>query len=293
MTIQEATNKMIKAFDNITSEENKHKRFDNFLGFMLCMYYGGKDRQTQTIFPKEEEIFACCNNVLNAEDSDKYKAVVDILLEACEQLPYADILGEFYQAKISNGDHEQYFSPDEACNVMAKISIDAETIIKHKENYIINDDCCGAGRTLLAGVQRVVELQEQTKVTAQDVMCVGKDLDDRCVRMTLLNMCLFGLKGYVTCGDTLMNTAKYRIFVDYTYPKEKGKGVPLWFMGKMSQWWQIPAESEVVKIDKTATEPQQTIKAVPVEQPQTEPEKEPELFTVTIDLSKATFLTMF
>lgn len=290
MILQEV-NKMIRAFDSITSEENKHKRFDNLLGFMLCMYYGGKDRQTQTIFPKEEEIFACCNNVLNSEDADKYKDVADILSEACEQLPYTDILGEFYQAKISNGDHEQYFTPDAVCNVMAKMSIDAETIIKHNGNFIINDDCCGAGRTLLAGVRRVVELQEQTKVTAQDIMCVGKDLDDRCVRMTLLNMCLFGLKGYVTCGDTLMNTAKYRIFVDYTYPKEKGKGVPLWFMGKMSQWWQIPSESEVVKIDKTTTEPQQTIKAVPVKQPQTEPEKAQA--PITIDLTQEKQLTLF
>lgn len=290
MILQEV-NKMIRAFDSITSEENKHKRFDNLLGFMLCMYYGGKDRQTQTIFPKEEEIFACCNNVLNSEDADKYKDVADILSEACEQLPYTDILGEFYQAKISNGDHAQYFTPDAVCNIMAKMSIDAETIIKHNGNFIINDDCCGAGRTLLAGVRRVVELQEQTKVTAQDIMCVGKDLDDRCVRMTLLNMCLFGLKGYVTCGDTLMNTAKYRIFVDYTYPKEKGKGVPLWFMGKMSQWWQIPSESEVVKIDKTTTEPQQTIKAVPVEQPQTEPEKAQA--PITIDLTQEKQLTLF
>lgn len=290
MILQEV-NKMIRAFDSITSEENKHKRFDNLLGFMLCMYYGGKDRQTQTIFPKEGEIFACCNNVLNSEDADKYKDVADILSEACEQLPYTDILGEFYQAKISNGDHAQYFTPDAVCNIMAKMSIDAETIIKHNGNFIINDDCCGAGRTLLAGVRRVVELQEQTKVTAQDIMCVGKDLDDRCVRMTLLNMCLFGLKGYVTCGDTLMNTAKYRIFVDYTYPKEKGKGVPLWFMGKMSQWWQIPSESEVVKIDKTTTEPQQTIKAVPVEQPQTEPEKAQA--PITIDLTQEKQLTLF
>lgn len=292
MTILQAIKKMIQAFDSITSEENKHKRFDNILGFMLSMYYGGKDRQTQQILPKEEEIFACCYNVLNAKDVDKYKAFVDAITEACEQLPYTDILGEFYQMVISSNDHEQYFTPDAVCKLMAQLSISAEKIINHKGNFIINDDCCGGGRLLLAGAQRVVELQEQTKVTAKDVMLVGKDLDDRCVRITLLNMCLFGLKGYVTCGNTLTNKVKYRIFVDYTYPREKGKGVPLWFMGKISQWWQIPAENEVLKFVEEPSEYKQETKAVAQETPQTEPEQEKKA-SVTIDLTQTNQLTLF
>ena len=230
MTIIQAVKEISKAFAQITSEENKHKKFNNIVDFMLCLYYAGKDREKQKIIPKEEEIFVNSNNVIVAPDIEKYYACIKVILTLYEQMPYTDILGEFFQMEISGNDHEQFFTPDAVCNLMAQISMP-----EIKENMRINDDCCGCGRTLLAGAKYIASQQETTQIRPQDCLFIGRDIDDRCIRVTLLNLCLHKLKGFLTCGDTLLNTVKYQIYIDYTFPREKGNGQPIWFCGKMSQ----------------------------------------------------------
>lgn len=231
MTILQAVNNIIKAFAQITSEENKHKKFNNIVDFMISLYYYGKDTQTQELLPIEEEIFKNANNLLKAPDVDKYHDCINVILAMYEQLPYTDILGEFYQIEISKGDNMQFFTPDAVCNLMAQISIP-----EIRENMRINDDCCGCGRTLLAGAKYIALQQEKTLIRPQDVYFIGRDIDNRCIRVTLLNLCLHKLKGLLTCGDTLLNTAKYHIRINYTFPRVNGNGQIVWYMGKISQW---------------------------------------------------------
>lgn len=279
MKILQAVNNISKAFAQITSEENKHKKFNNIVDFMLCLYYAGKDREKQEITPKEEEIFANSRNVVEATDIDKYYACIQVIISMYEQLPYADILGEFFQMEISGQEHEQFFTPDEVCNLMAQMSIP-----EIKKGLRVNDDCCGSGSTLLAGAKYIASQQEKTQIRPQDCLFIGKDIDDRCVRVTLLNLCLHKLKGFLTCGDTLLGTTKYQIFIDYTFPREKGNGQAVWFLGKMSQWVAQPllnGQSHNVPLlkGKAVTEHKQQ---EPIKEPTKETQQEP----ATMDLTK-------
>lgn len=261
MTIFQVVNNISKSFYKITSEENKHKKFNYIIDLMLSLYYKGKDREKQEILPIEERIFTNAQTLLEASDLDKYQACIEVILSSYEQMPYTDILGEFYQMEISNGDNAQFFTPDALCNLMAQISTP-----EIKKDMRINDDSCGCGRTLLASARYIASQQEKTGIKPQDCFFIGKDLDDRCIRITLLNFCLHKLKGFVTCGDTLLNTAKYKIFIDYTFPRKNGNGKPIWTLGKMSQWEALP---QGITTNKAFTETKQK----PTQQPirETEP----------------------
>jgi len=97
-----------------------------------------------------------------------------------------DCLGDYFMEILSNERRGQFFTPESLCDFMAKITNptnDGETV---------SDCCCGSGRMFLsaAKVNRNLEFW-------------GADIDLQCCQMTIINMCLNGLKGCVSHMDSL------------------------------------------------------------------------------------------
>jgi type I restriction-modification system DNA methylase subunit len=88
-------------------------------------------------------------------------------------------------AKISFGEHGQFFTPMHVTDVMAQI-VGATT------GETVSDPCCGSGRMFIS--------MDKLK---KDLHYVGVDLSSTCAKMTVLNMWLFDLNADIYEGDSL------------------------------------------------------------------------------------------
>lgn len=99
-----------------------------------------------------------------------------------------DIFGDFFMEYISHGNNGQFFTPEPICEMMARIAGNIEA------GQSVYDCACGSGRILLAAA----------KINRWAVF-FGTDVDKNCCMMTLLNLCLNGLKGEVAWMNSLSN----------------------------------------------------------------------------------------
>ncbi len=120
---------------------------------------------------------------------DAFPVALGDLIVAIEKTR-KDILGDIFQGAISYGHNGQYFTPEEVCKAMARLSM--EQAVAGPARII--DPCSGSGRLLLAAA----EVNPHARF-------YGQDIDIRCVRMTAINLALRNLYGQVVLGDSLRN----------------------------------------------------------------------------------------
>jgi hypothetical protein len=102
-------------------------------------------------------------------------------------LGLTDCLGEFFQQHITKGRNGQFFTPPTVTDFMSAIVMDTGT-----NGNNIFDPACGSGRMLLSGAK-----------IARNNFFFGADIDNRCCKMTAINLCLNGLIGEVAWMNTL------------------------------------------------------------------------------------------
>jgi type I restriction-modification system DNA methylase subunit len=111
-----------------------------------------------------------------------------------------DILGEFYEQHLYRKGASQYFTPWPICVFMAQISVGTIDVNATQMPLRILDPCCGSGRMLLASA----------KENSRDHEFYGIDIDETCVKMTVINLFLNGIfHAEVMCADAL-NPADFR-----------------------------------------------------------------------------------
>jgi len=99
-----------------------------------------------------------------------------------------DIFGEFFMEYITHGHNGQFFTPEPICEMMARMQGDIADGSK------IQDCACGSGRLLMAAAK-----------INRNALFFGADVDRNCCLMTLINLCLNGLKGEVAWLNSLSN----------------------------------------------------------------------------------------
>lgn len=118
------------------------------------------------------------------------------LLVSLMEKTRADILGDLFQSAISYGERGQFLTPEPICKMMAQMQLPTEaTGIEGRRSVL--DPCCGSGRMLLASA----DLQPHWHF-------VGQDVDQRCVKMTAINLALRNAYGHVVWGNTLTVESK-------------------------------------------------------------------------------------
>lgn len=102
-----------------------------------------------------------------------------------------DVLGEIYEVCISNGEHGQFFTPPDLCNMMAQL-------VGSNEGETVSDPACGSGRLFIS----------QAKVQT-GLHFVGVDIAPTIARMCVLNMWLFNLHADIYEGNSLSMEMRY------------------------------------------------------------------------------------
>ncbi|MBS6180533.1 MAG: SAM-dependent DNA methyltransferase [Erysipelotrichaceae bacterium] len=126
---------------------------------------------------------------------------------ALEKNPEQDFLGDiFMNLNLGNGANGQFFTPYHVCDLMAKVAMGEDVAQQVKENgYItINDPCCGAGATLIAGVHEARRQLEKVGLNFQNhVLVVAQDIDEIVALMCYIQLSLLGVAAYIKVGNSL------------------------------------------------------------------------------------------
>lgn len=101
---------------------------------------------------------------------------------------FKDPFGDFYMEHLSNDRTGQFFTPEDVCEVMARIQM-GNTI---PDGTTILDPCCGSGRLLLACAK-----------INRKALFYAADVDLTCCKMTLINMVLNSLCGEVAWMNSI------------------------------------------------------------------------------------------
>ncbi|WP_020493347.1 MULTISPECIES: N-6 DNA methylase [Desulfitobacterium] len=122
-------------------------------------------------------------------------------LERHAEVP-RDVLGPvFHELELHNKYRGQFFTPQEICNMMGRITLGEKDLNITERGYItVAEPCAGSGAMILGFAKAMTENQynihKQMVVTATDV-------DLKCVFMTYLQLSLYGIPAVVIHGDTI------------------------------------------------------------------------------------------
>lgn len=176
----------IEAMGGNTGKEFSYLMYD-FLDIALGLLCNNpNDRQKELLTKtfsdkKRKEAFICALEAYGEEAKN-----------------YHDPLGELFMMRISHGNNGQFFTPDDICQMMARITEPC--------GGSINDPTCGSGRTLLAALMA-------SREKGVEPYLYGNDISYTCAQMTLMNLLFNCAKGEVSCGDALLyDLSTFRFF---------------------------------------------------------------------------------
>lgn len=170
---QTAINNFIKTFDILSYRHTKSIVFDDFLTFSILMFN----------FHKTPQMFAEFENKYTAEEGKLFAELfINFSIAAdYEGLGFYDCLGDIFMECFYNNRTGQFFTPVHVCDMMALM-----TIGNPKDGQSVVDSCCGSGRMLLSAAK-----------INRNLNFYAADIDERCCKMTVLNMLINTMQGEV------------------------------------------------------------------------------------------------
>lgn len=159
------------------------------------------------VWKNREQEYLRIINKYNKKERSLFPQMLALLVKEYEREPFQDLLGKIYmETGINNKNNGQFFTPYSICQTMAAVTMGRKEIGKqvHKQGYVNIYDCaCGAGATLIAGVERCVTEVFKKYNWQNHIYCAGQDVDRTCALMCYIQLSFVPVAGYVTVGDSL------------------------------------------------------------------------------------------
>lgn len=176
--------KFANYIDSLSAQHGRSKVFNDFLTIAVCCLSMGK---------QEGLYFKTIEAYTREELTTFQEAFAALVIEMDNNgAGLKDILGEYFEEHFHNEKLGQFFTPPSLCNLMADII----PITGDK----VYDPCCGSGRIFLAAAEK-----------NRTVTFYGGDISETCCKMTLINLCLNGLK----CRISWMNSLSMEIYKEW------------------------------------------------------------------------------
>ena len=157
-------------------------------------------------FDKREKMYLQIINKYSKDEQNIFPKLAADTVMALEENQEQDFLGHIYMnLGLGSKSTSQFFTPYHICKLMAEVAIgDVIPEIKEKGYTSINDPCCGAGATLIAGVNAVKNRLEKENMNFQNhILVVAQDIDFTVAAMCYIQLSLLGVAGYVKVGNSL------------------------------------------------------------------------------------------
>lgn len=195
----------LKTFNRLTQKYRAWDVWRDFIIMYACALSNPFDKKN--FDAREKRYLKIINKYSKNEQAIFLELTVQITM-ALDDNPEQDFLGKvFMELNLGNGDKGQFFTPYHVCESMAEIAIgDVEEKIKQKGYVSVNDPCCGAGATLIAGIHAIRKRLEKCKppLNYQNcVLVVAQDIDEIVTLMCYIQISLLGVAGYIKVGNSI------------------------------------------------------------------------------------------
>ncbi len=199
--------KFVKTFQKFTS---RHRAWDVWRDYILCHALAISNALDKRYYDQREDRYLKIINRYSKEEQLIFSELAAYTTMALEQNPEQDFLGKmFMKLELSNRSTGQFFTPYDVCSLMAEVTVaDVPKKIKEQGYVSINDPCCGAGATLIAGahaVRKQLEKCDPPLNFQNHVLIVGQDIDEIVGLMCYIQISLLGLAGFVKIGNSITN----------------------------------------------------------------------------------------
>lgn len=185
---------------------NRHRSWDVWRDFIVMYACALSNPVDKEHYQEREALYLRLINKYNKQEQPLFSELAAHTVMALEENPEQDFLGSIYMSlNLGNQHNGQFFTPYHVCELMAEISMHDAVAQIEKDGYItINDPCCGAGATLIAGVHATRKRLEKVGYNYQNhVLVVAQDIDQTVALMCYIQLSLLGVAGYVKVGNSL------------------------------------------------------------------------------------------
>lgn len=193
----------VDTFGQLTRKLSPWEVWKDFVVMCSCSFSNVFDK---THFDEREKLYM---DTLKKYDKEEQAAFPKLLADttmALEENPDQDFLGTIYtELGLVNKQHKQIFTPYDVSRLMAEITA-ANVMQDIKENgyFTLNDDCCGAGSTLIAGVNTIKRILEKQGLNFQNhVLVAAQDIDLTVGLMCYIQLSLLGVAAYIKIDDAI------------------------------------------------------------------------------------------
>ncbi len=187
----------IRIFDRVCNWNSRGERWGDMVMLFAIEISNVVDKGN---LAERTEIYKAIAGRYKPEEYGVFAELLTELVEALEENPFQDFLGDMYMELCMGNDHTgQFFTPYHLCRLMAEIAMEKD--LKEIEDYVtVNEPACGAGANLIA----IAEAMHKRGINYQrKALFVAQDLDQTVALMCYIQLSLIGCAGYVHVGDTL------------------------------------------------------------------------------------------
>lgn len=238
MRIDAERSAFVKEMDALCGSRNRWEIWGDMIHMFAFAISNAVDKRH---YEAREARYMAIAKRYSAEEMNAFAALFARLVNAYDVGGHRDFLGETYmELGLGNDRNGQFFTPYDVCRMMAKISIDTAPQEIERKGYIsINDCACGAGATLIAAAD--ILLNDQKINYQQAALFVAQDIDETTALMCYIQLSLFGCAGYVHVGNTLTDPITgHVLFCD---GGENTWYTPMYFSGV----WEIRRQAAILR----------------------------------------------
>lgn len=196
-----------KAFLDVFGQlTNRHRSWDvwrDFITMFACSLSNPLDKEHRH---KREELYLQTVKKYKKKEQELFPELAAQTVLALEENPEQDFLGSIFMSlNLGNEHNGQFFTPYDVCKMMAEVTMDGVLLKVERDGYIsINDPCCGAGATLIAGIHVAKKHLDKANLNYQNhILVVAQDIDEVVALMCYIQLSLLGVAGYVKVGNSL------------------------------------------------------------------------------------------
>lgn len=194
----------LKTFKELTYCHRIWDVWNDFIIMAACALSNPLDKEH---YLQRENRYLSIISKYSREEQSKFPELFAHLTMAIELNPEQDFLGKIYtMLNLQDEGREQIFTPYSVCELMGDITMQGVSEQIQEHGYIsINDPCCGAGATLIAGVHsaRKILTTELGLNFQNHILVTAQDIDETVALMCYIQLSLLGVAGYVKVGNTI------------------------------------------------------------------------------------------
>ena len=193
----------LEAFGRLTNRYRAWDVWRDFITMFACSLSNPLDKEHRD---KRESLYLEIIKKYNKQEQELFPELAAQTVLALEKNPEQDFLGSIFMSlNLGNEHNGQIFTPYHVCELMAEMTMDDVVKKVEQDGYIsINDPCCGAGATLIAGINAARKQLEKANLNYQNhLLIVAQDIDETVALMCYIQLSLLGVAGYVKVGNSL------------------------------------------------------------------------------------------